>query len=53
MIELFSQKNKMSKYFEPIKIQLKNGTTLIVKLCIPFPKVEPPEIYPSFDTSLL
>lgn len=53
MIELFSQKNKMSKHFQPTKIKLKNGTTLILKLCIPFPKVEPPEIYPSFDTGLL
>lgn len=24
-----------------------------VKICVPFPKVEPPEIFPTFDDNLL
>jgi len=47
-IEVFSQKNKMSRLLSDLNIKISNGIEIQLKLCIPFPKVEPPEINPKF-----
>lgn len=56
--EVFPSRNKLSNFLEKVKltIESKNGTekvTTMMKLYIPFPKVEPPEIFPTFDSGLL
>lgn len=50
--EVFPSRNKLSSFLEKIIVS-KNSKKLYLKLCIPFPKVEPPEIFPSFDRNLL
>ena len=59
--EVFPIKNKLSNYLETFKVpfkfvsaQQKNEIIEVdLKLCIPFPKVEPPDIFPKFDNDLL
>lgn len=56
--EVFPSRNKLSNFLEKVKLTIdcKNGAekvTTLLKLCIPFPKVEPPEIFPTFDSGLL
>ncbi len=51
--EVFPSRNKLSNFIQKIKVTSHNRNPLELKLCIPFPKVEPPEIFPAFDNSLL
>lgn len=51
--EIFSQKNKISRSLNEISIKLSNNLTIKLKLSIPFPKVEPPEINPKFEIKIL
>ena len=50
--EVFSQKNKLTRHLNPVKIILRDKI-IELNLCVPFPKVEPPEINPKYDSSLL
>lgn len=47
-MEIFSQKNKMSRLLDSFSISVNNEINIVCRLCIPFPKVEPPEINPQF-----
>lgn len=50
--EVFPSKNKLSNFIDKIPVTMGN-CKLELKMCLPFPKVEPPEIFPTFDKSLL
>jgi hypothetical protein len=50
--EVFPNRNKLSNFLPPILLEAQ-GQTLSLRLCVPFPKVEPPEIFPVFDKALL
>lgn len=57
-MDLFSLRNKMSKYIPKVKVPfLSSKTDKInyreIKLCIPYPKVEPPEINPKFNLNMV
>lgn len=57
-LDLFSLRNKLSRYFPKASVPFLANTAEApvyrsLKLCIPYPKVEPPEITPSFDPELL
>lgn len=43
----------MSRLLDELTIKIEDKRTLFMKLCVPFPKVEPPEINPKFDPVLL
>lgn len=49
--EVFPSRNKLSNFLP--KVPILREPPCFLKLCIPFPKVEPPEIFPQFDSSLL
>ena len=54
--EVFPSRNKLSNFIPKITVRRQGPPQLppaTLKLCIPFPKVEPPEIFPSFDKTLL
>jgi hypothetical protein len=57
-LDLFSLRNKLSRYFPKVAAPFLSSAAETpicrpLKLCIPYPKVEPPEITPSFDKELL
>jgi tetratricopeptide (TPR) repeat protein len=57
-LDLFSMRNKLSKYLPKVQVPFVfNATDTVsfrtLKLCIPYPKVEPPEIAPPFDLHLI
>ena len=43
--EVFPNRNKLSNFFDKITV-IKDKLSFQMRLCIPFPKVEPPEIFP-------
>ena len=43
----------MSKFLKFAPITLNNGNKLCLRLSAPFPKVEPPDINPKFESDLL
>jgi hypothetical protein len=54
--DIFSLKNKLSKFLPAFKLPISYKDKKYfrsIKLCIPYPKVEPPEISPQFNSSLL
>lgn len=50
--DIFVLKNKLSKYLPQLLLPLPKGARRI-RLCVPYPKVEPPEISPKFDEEVL
>ena len=54
---MFPNRNKLSNFIPKIKLKAKSRNVddrpNEVKLCIPFPKVEPPEIFPTFNVDLI
>lgn len=57
-LDLFSLRNKLSRYLPRVKVPFLCRTNEEVsyrplKPCIPYPKVEPPEITPPFDAHLI
>jgi hypothetical protein len=57
-LELFSLKNKISRFLPKTEVPFRHGhrdkvVRRAIKICIPYPKVEPPDINPSFHPSLL
>lgn len=57
-MDLFSLRNKLSKYLPKVRVPFlfkedESFNYREMKLCIPYPKVEPPEINPSFDERLI
>lgn len=52
-MDLFSLRNKLSRYIPSVKVPFlykkeERIRMRKMKLCFPYPKVEPPEISPSF-----
>lgn len=54
--DLFSLRNKISRFLPSVQVPLSHKDKIVtrsMKICIPYPKVEPPDINPTFDKKLI